>query len=125
MTENSDYVPPKVWTWEQPNGGAFASTNRPIAGAMQDAELPVGKHPFQLYSMGTPNGVKVTVMFEELLAAGHSGAEYDAWLIRIGKGDQFGSGFVDINPNSKIPALVDHSGDAPLRVFESGSILVY
>ena len=125
MTENLDYVPPKVWTWEQPNGGAFASTNRPIAGAMQDAELPVGKHPFQLYSMGTPNGVKVTVMFEELLAAGHSGAEYDAWLIRIGKGDQFGSGFVDINPNSKIPALVDHSGDAPLRVFESGSILVY
>ena len=125
MTENSDYVPPKVWTWEQPNGGAFASTNRPIAGAMQDADLPVGKHPFQLYSMGTPNGVKVTVMFEELLAAGHSGAEYDAWLIRIGKGDQFGSGFVDINPNSKIPALVDHSGDAPLRVFESGSILVY
>ena len=125
MTENSDYVPPKVWTWEQPNGGAFASTNRPIAGAMQDAELPVGKHPFQLYSMGTPNGVKVTVMFEELLAAGHSSAEYDAWLIRIGKGDQFGSGFVDINPNSKIPALVDHSGDAPLRVFESGSILVY
>jgi GST-like protein len=125
MTENSNYVPPKVWTWEQPNGGVFASTNRPIAGAMQDAELPVGKHPFQLYSMGTPNGVKVTVMFEELLAAGHSGAEYDAWLIRIGKGDQFGSGFVDINPNSKIPALVDHSGDAPLRVFESGSILVY
>jgi GST-like protein len=125
MTENSDYVPPKVWTWEQPNGGVFASTNRPIAGAMQDAELPVGKHPFQLYSMGTPNGVKVTVMFEELLAAGHSGAEYDAWLIRIGKGDQFGSGFVDINPNSKIPALVDHSSDAPLRVFESGSILVY
>ena len=125
MTENSNYVPPKVWTWEQPNGGVFASTNRPIAGAMQDAELPVGKHPFQLYSMGTPNGVKVTVMFEELLAAGHSGAEYDAWLIRIGKGDQFGSGFVDINPNSKIPALVDHSSDAPLRVFESGSILVY
>ena len=125
MTENSDYVPPKVWTWKQPNGGAFASINRPIAGAMQDAELPVGKHPFQLYSMGTPNGVKVTVMFEELLAAGHSGAEYDAWLIRIGKGDQFDSGFVDINPNSKIPALVDHSGDAPLRVFESGSILVY
>ena len=125
MTENLDYVPPKVWTWEQPNGGVFASTNRPIAGAMQDAELPVGKHPFQLYSMGTPNGVKVTVMFEELLAAGHSGAEYDAWLIRIGKGDQFGSGFVDINPNSKIPALVDHSSDAPLRVFESGSILVY
>jgi len=125
MTLNPDYEPPKIWTWEQPNGGVFASINRPIAGAMQDAELPVGKHPFQLYSMGTPNGVKVTVMFEELLAAGHSGAEYDAWLIRIGKGDQFGSGFVDINPNSKIPALVDHSGDAPLRVFESGSILVY
>ena len=125
MTENSEYVPPKVWTWEQPNGGTFASTNRPIAGATHDAELPRGKHPFQLYSMGTPNGVKVTVMFEELLAAGHTGAEYDAWLISIGKGDQFGNGFVDINPNSKIPALVDYSGDAPLRVFESGSILVH
>jgi GST-like protein len=125
MTENSKYVPPKVWTWEQPNGGTFASTNRPIAGATHDAELPRGKHPFQLYSMGTPNGVKVTVMFEELLAAGHADAEYDAWLISIGKGDQFGSGFVDINPNSKIPALVDYSGDAPLRVFESGSILVH
>ena len=125
MTENSEYVPPKVWTWEQPNGGTFASTNRPIAGATHDAELPRGKHPFQLYSMGTPNGVKVTVMFEELLAAGHTGAEYDAWLISIGKGDQFGSGFVDINPNSKIPALVDYSGYAPMRVFESGSILVY
>jgi len=125
MTENSEYVPPKVWTWEQPNGGTFASTNRPIAGATHEAELPRGKHPFQLYSMGTPNGVKVTVMFEELLAAGHADAEYDAWLISIGKGDQFGSGFVDINPNSKIPALVDYSGDAPLRVFESGSILVH
>lgn len=125
MTENSEYVPPKVWTWEQPNGGTFASTNRPIAGATHDAELPRGKHPFQLYSMGTPNGVKVTVMFEELLTAGHAGAEYDAWLISIGKGDQFGSGFVDINPNSKIPALVDYSRDAPLRVFESGSILVH
>jgi len=125
MTENSVYVPPKVWTWEQPNGGTFASTNRPIAGATHDAELPRGKHPFQLYSMGTPNGVKVTVMFEELLAAGHADAEYDAWLISIGKGDQFGSGFVDINPNSKIPALVDYSGDGPLRVFESGSILVH
>jgi len=125
MTENSEYVPPEVWTWEQPNGGTFASTNRPIAGATHDAELPRGKHPFQLYSMGTPNGVKVTVMFEELLTAGHAGAEYDAWLISIGKGDQFGSGFVDINPNSKIPALVDYSGDAPLRVFESGSILVH
>jgi len=125
MTETSEYVPPKVWTWEQPNGGTFASTNRPIAGATHDAELPRGKHPFQLYSMGTPNGVKITVMFEELLAAGHAGAEYDAWLISIGKGDQFGSGFVDINPNSKIPALVDYSGDAPLRIFESGSILVH
>jgi len=125
MTENSVYVLPKVWTWEQPNGGTFASTNRPIAGATHDAELPRGKHPFQLYSMGTPNGVKVTVMFEELLAAGHADAEYDAWLISIGKGDQFGSGFVDINPNSKIPVLVDYSGDAPLRVFESGSILVH
>jgi GST-like protein len=125
MTENLEYVPPKVWTWEQPNGGTFASTNRPIAGATHDAELPRGKHPFQLYSMGTPNGVKVTVMFEELLAAGHADAEYDAWLISIGKGDQFGSGFVDINPNSKIPVLVDYSGDAPLRVFESGSILVH
>ena len=125
MTENSEYVPPKVWTWEQPNGGTFASTNRPIAGATHDAELRRGKHPFQLYSMGTPNGVKVTVMFEELLAAGHADAEYDAWLISIGKGDQFGSGFVDINPNSKIPALLDYSGDAPLRVFESGSILVH
>jgi len=125
MTEKSEYVPPKVWTWEQPNGGTFASTNRPIAGATHDAELPRGKHPFQLYSMGTPNGVKVTVMFEELLTAGHAGAEYDAWLISIGKGDQFGSGFVDINPNSKIPALVDYSGDAPLRIFESGSILVH
>ena len=108
MTENSEYVPPKVWTWEQPNGGTFASTNRPIAGATHDAELPRGKHPFQLYSMGTPNGVKVTVMFEELLAAGHADAEYDAWLLSIGKGDQFGSGFVDINPNSKIPALGDY-----------------
>ena len=125
MTENSEYVPPEVWTWERPNGGTFASTNRPIAGATHEAELPRGKHPFQLYSMGTPNGVKVTVMFEELLAAGHADAEYDAWLISIGKGDQFGSGFVDINPNSKIPALVDYSGYAPMRVFESGSILVY
>ena len=125
MTENSEYVPAKVWTWEKPNGGTFASTNRPVAGATHEAELPRGKHPFQLYSMGTPNGVKVTLMFEELLAAGHMGAEYDAWLISIGKGDQFGSGFVDINPNSKIPALVDYSGDAPLRVFESGSILVH
>ncbi|SLN31787.1 Disulfide-bond oxidoreductase YghU [Roseovarius albus] len=121
---NDTYTPPAVWTWEQENGGTFASTNRPIAGATHDKELPVGKHPFQLYSMGTPNGVKVTVMFEELLDAGHD-AEYDAWLIRIGDGDQFGSGFVDVNPNSKIPALVDHTGDAPLNVFESGSILMH
>jgi len=125
MTETTEYAPPTVWTWEQPNGGAFASINRPIAGSTHDAELPLGKHPFQLYSMGTPNGVKVTIMFEELLAAGHKDAEYDAWLISIGKGDQFGSGFVEINPNSKIPALVDTSGNAPLRVFESGSILVH
>ncbi len=118
------YTPPEVWTWDQENGGEWASTNRPIAGATHDKELPLGKHPFQLYSLATPNGVKVTVMFEELLAAGHD-AEYDAWLIRIGDGDQFGSGFVDINPNSKIPALMDRSGDEPLRVFESGSILVH
>ncbi len=118
------YTPPAVWTWEQENGGTFASTNRPIAGATHDKELPVGKHPFQLHSMGTPNGVKVTVMFEELLEAGHD-AEYNAWLIRIGDGDQFGSGFVDANPNSKIPALVDLSGDEPVNVFESGSILMH
>ena len=118
------YTPPEVWTWDQENGGEFASTNRPIAGATHDKELPVGKHPFQLYSLATPNGVKITVMFEELLAAGHD-AEYDAWLIRIGDGDQFGSGFTDINPNSKIPALMDRSGDEPLRVFESGSILIH
>ncbi len=118
------YTPPEVWTWEQENGGTFASTNRPIAGSTHDKELPVGEHPFQLYSMGTPNGVKITVMFEELLAAGHQ-AEYDAWLIRIGDGDQFGSGFVDVNPNSKIPALVDRSGAEPLHVFESGSILIH
>ena len=118
------YTPPKVWTWEQPNGGQFASTNRPIAGPTHEKELPVGRHPFQLYSQGTPNGVKVTVMFEELLAAGHA-AEYDAWLIQIGKGDQFGSGFVEVNPNSKIPALVDRSGPAPVRVFESGAILLH
>jgi GST-like protein len=123
MTEA--YVPPKVWTWDKENGGTFASTNRPIAGPTHDAALPVGKHPFQLYSQGTPNGVKVTVMFEELLAAGHSEAEYDAWLIRIGKGDQFGSGFVEVNPNSKIPALVDRSGPEPVRVFESGAILLH
>lgn len=119
------YTPPKVWTWDAESGGQFASINRPIAGATHDKELPVGEHPFQLYSMGTPNGVKVTVMFEELLAAGHAGAEYDAWLIRIGDGDQFGSGFVEINPNSKIPALMDRSGDTPIRIFESGAILMH
>ncbi len=123
MTD-TPYTPPKVWTWIKPSGGTFASINRPIAGATHDKALPVGRHPFQLYSMGTPNGVKVTVMFEELLAAGHA-AEYDAWLIRIGDGDQFGSGFVEINPNSKIPALVDRSGPAPVRVFESASILMH
>lgn len=120
-----EYVPPKVWTWEQPSGGTFASINRPIAGPTHDKELPIGKHPFQLYSMGTPNGVKVTIMLEELLAAGHSGAEYDAWLIKIGDGDQFGSGFVDVNPNSKIPALMDRSGPEPVRIFESGAILMH
>ena len=122
------YVPPKVWKWEQPNGGEFASINRPIAGPSHEKELPVGKHPLQLYSLGTPNGVKVTIMLEELLAAGHSGAEYDAWLIRITKGEQFGSGFVAVNPNSKIPAMMDHApkdGGAPIRLFESGSILLY
>ncbi|MCP1200378.1 glutathione-dependent disulfide-bond oxidoreductase [Notoacmeibacter sp. MSK16QG-6] len=122
---SNDYTPPKVWTWDKESGGRFAKINRPIAGATHEKELPVGKHPFQLYSLGTPNGVKVTVMFEELLEAGHSEAEYDAWLIDIGEGDQFGSGFVDINPNSKIPALVDRSGPEPIRVFESGSILFH
>jgi GST-like protein len=125
MTDSKDYVPPKVWTWEQPNGGTFANINRPIAGPTHDKELPVGKHPLQLYSLGTPNGVKVTIMLEELLALGHAGAEYDAWLINIREGDQFGSGFVDINPNSKIPALSDRSGAQPVRVFESGAILLY
>src|SRR4051794_251082 len=125
MTDAPAYVPPKVWTWNKENGGQFASINRPIAGPTHDKELPVGRHPFQLYSLATPNGVKVTVMLEELLALGHKGAEYDAWLIRIGNGDQFGSGFVDINPNSKIPALMDRSGPEPIRVFESGSILLY
>lgn len=125
MTETADYTPPKIWTWNKESGGRFASINRPIAGATHDKELPVGKHPLQLYSLATPNGVKVTVMLEELLAAGHTGAEYDAWLIKIMDGDQFGSGFVDANPNSKIPALVDRSGESPIRVFESGSILVY
>ncbi|RWE32551.1 MAG: glutathione-dependent disulfide-bond oxidoreductase [Mesorhizobium sp.] len=121
----TDYTPPKVWTWNKANGGTFASINRPIAGPTHDKDLPVGKHPLQLYSLATPNGVKVTVMLEELLALGHKGAEYDAWLIRINDGDQFGSGFVEVNPNSKIPALMDHSGKTPVRVFESGSILVY
>ncbi|HVE05947.1 MAG TPA: glutathione-dependent disulfide-bond oxidoreductase [Paraburkholderia sp.] len=125
MSETSAYEPPKVWTWSKGNGGHFASINRPISGATHDKELPVGRHPLQLYSQGTPNGVKVTVMLEELLALGHRGAEYDAWLIRIGDGDQFGSGFVEINPNSKIPALVDRSGTKPVRVFESGAILLY
>jgi len=124
MTKD-EYTPPKVWTWEQESGGTFANINRPIAGATHDKDLPVGKHPLQLYSLATPNGVKVTVMLEELLALGHAGAEYDAWLIKIGDGDQFGSGFVGANPNSKIPALMDHSGAAPVRVFESGSILLY
>jgi GST-like protein len=119
------YTPPQVWTWNKENGGRFANINRPIAGPTHDKELPVGKHPFQLYSLATPNGVKVGVMFEELLAAGHKGAEYDAWLINIGAGDQFGSGFVDINPNSKIPALLDRSGEKPIRVFESAAILVH
>lgn len=121
----TEYTPPKVWAWDAQNGGQFASINRPIAGPTHDKELPVGKHPFQLYSLATPNGVKVTVMLEELLEAGHKGAEYDAWLIKIGDGDQFGSGFVEVNPNSKIPALMDRSGEAPLRVFESGSILLH
>jgi GST-like protein len=119
------YAPPKVWTWDKPSGGEFARINRPIAGATHEKELPVGKHPLQLYSLGTPNGVKVTVMLEELLALGHAGAEYDAWLINIGEGDQFGSDFVRINPNSKIPAMRDHSTDPPTRLFESGSILFY
>ncbi|MGJ4929578.1 glutathione-dependent disulfide-bond oxidoreductase [Bradyrhizobium sp. HKCCYLS2038] len=125
MSEQNSYVPPKVWTWNKASGGRFANINRPIAGPTHDKELPVGRHPLQLYSLGTPNGVKVTVMLEELLALGHAGAEYDAWLIRIGEGDQFGSGFVSINPNSKIPALLDRSGPEPIRVFESGAILVY
>ncbi|MGJ8602855.1 MAG: glutathione-dependent disulfide-bond oxidoreductase [Marivita sp.] len=123
MTDS--YTPPKVWIWDSENGGKFASTNRPIAGATHDKELPVGEHPFQLYSLATPNGQKVTILLEELLAAGHAGAEYDAWLIKIGDGDQFGSDFVDINPNSKIPALMDRSGDMPIRVFESAAILMH
>ena len=125
MTDSSAYTPPKIWTWNKENGGRFANINRPIAGPTQDKELPVGRHPMQLYSLATPNGVKVTVMLEELLALGHAGAEYDAWLIRINEGDQFGSGFVGVNPNSKIPALMDYSGDKPVRVFESGAILLY
>jgi GST-like protein len=122
---DTEYVPPKVWTWNKPSGGAFASINRPVSGPTHDKDLPVGRHPFQLYSLGTPNGQKVTIMLEELLAAGHTGAEYDAWLIRINQGDQFGSGFVAVNPNSKIPAIVDRSGAKPIRIFESGAILTY
>jgi GSH-dependent disulfide-bond oxidoreductase len=125
MNDSSDYLPPKVWTWNKASGGQFASINRPIAGATQEKDVPVGRHPLQLYSLGTPNGVKVTIMLEELLALGRSGAEYDAWLINIMNGDQFGSGFVAVNPNSKIPALLDRSGERPIRVFESGAILLY
>ena len=125
MTETDDYIPPEIWIWDAENGGHFASINRPVAGATHDKELPVGKHPFQLYSLATPNGVKVTIMFEELLALGITDAEYDAWLIRIEDGDQFGSGFVDVNPNSKIPALMDYSAKTPIRIFESGAILLY
>ena len=125
MTESNPYAPPAVWQWNKANGGSFANINRPVAGATYERELPVGKHPLQLYSLATPNGVKVTVMLEELLALGHAGAEYDAWLIRINDGDQFGSGFVAVNPNSKIPALMDRSGPQPVRVFESGAILQY
>src|SRR5437588_12999112 len=124
MTDTPEYTPPKVWSWTKPSGGRFANINRPIAGATHEKELPRGKHPLQLYSLGTPNGVKVTIMLEELLAAGHSGAEYDAWLIRIGAGDQFGSGFVGVNPNSKITALMDYSEQPPQRVFDSGAILL-
>ncbi len=122
---DSTYIPPKVWAWDQGNGGKFANINRPIAGATHEKALPIGKHPLQLYSLGTPNGQKATIMLEELLALGIKEAEYDAWLINIGEGDQFSSGFVDINPNSKIPALVDRSGSEPIRIFESGSILIY
>ena len=125
MDDSSAYTPPTVWTWNKDNGGRFANINRPIAGPTHDKDLPVGRHPLQLYSLATPNGVKVTVMLEELLALGHSGAEYDAWLIRINEGAQFGSGFVAANPNSKIPALVDRSGPEPVRVFESGAILIH
>jgi len=125
MAASSDYTPPKVWTWDKESGGRFANINRPIAGPTHEKELPVGRHPLQLYSLGTPNGVKVTVMLEELLAAGHTGAEYDAWLIKIREGEQFGSGFVAVNPNSKIPALLDRTGPKPIRVFESGAILLH
>lgn len=125
MADGTEYTPPKVWTWNKDSGGRFANINRPIAGPTHEKELPVGKHPFQLYSLGTPNGVKVTVLFEELLAAGHTGAEYDAWLINIGAGDQFSSGFVAVNPNSKIPALLDRSGPEPIRLFESGAMMVH
>ena len=125
MTDAPDYTPPAIWIWKAGNGGRFASINRPVAGSTHEKELPVGRHPLQLYSLATPNGVKVTIMLEELLALGYSGAEYDAWLIRIADGDQFGSGFVGVNPNSKIPALLDRSGPAPIRVFESGAILIY
>jgi GST-like protein len=125
MSDSTEYIPPKVWTWEKPSGGTFSNINRPIAGATHEKELPVGKHPLQLYSSGTPNGQKATIMLEELLALGHSGAEYDAWLIRIGEGDQFSSGFVEINPNAKIPALMDRSEPTPIRVFESGAILMH
>lgn len=125
MSDAKEYTPPDVWTWDEESGGKFASINRPIAGPTHDKDLPRGEHDLQLHSLATPNGVKVTVMLEELLAAGHSGAEYDAWIINIGEGDQFSSGFVEVNPNSKIPALMDFSGDAPVRVFESASILMY
>jgi len=125
MTDSTEYVPPQVWTWDEPSGGQFANINRPVAGATHDRALPVGKHPLQLYSLATPNGQKAAIMLEELLAKGHSQAEYDAWPIRIGEGDQFSSGFVAVNPNSKIPALVDRSGSRPVRIFESGAILVY
>jgi GST-like protein len=125
MSDQATYTPPKVWTWEKENGGQFAKINRPVAGPTHEKELPVGRHPLQLYSLATPNGVKVTVMLEELLALGHTGAEYDAWLIKINDGEQFGSGFVGANPNSKIPALMDRSGPKPIRVFESGAILLH
>ena len=125
MSDTADYTPPKVWAWNKANGGRFANINRPVAGPLQDKELPVGRHPLQLYSLGTPNGQKVTIMLEELLALGRTAAEYDAWPIKIGEGEQFGSGFVKVNPNSKIPALMDRSGPTPIRVFESGAILLY